>query len=115
MGFTVRKEHSFKHDVKVRIPTDGGYKTETFKGHFKVLPRDEAIALRDRDDADDDLAFISEVLIGWEGVTDEDEDKTPIEFNDEARDLLCGAPYVAVAVVQTYMNAILGGERKRKN
>ncbi len=109
-GFTIRKEHTFRHKVTVRVPVDGGFSNETFTAVFKVLPKDKAEELLERVKDAPDVGLLREILVGFEDVMDEA--GNAIEYSDETRDLLIGIPYVAIPLIKAYHEANLGFRAK---
>lgn len=107
--FKVRKNASFKWDVKVQVPVDGRHVEQRFTAQFKQVDRSRFTDLRD--DPESEQALLRDVLLGWEGIADENGET--IAFSDEARDALLEIPYVRLAVVEAFFEGISG--RKRKN
>ena len=111
MKITLSEDRTVKWPVKVNVPQDGGtVRVQTFTGHFR-LARADAVKQALNDRADDFDQMIVERLIGWEGDL-RDETDAPIPFSDDARDALCGIPYVRPAVIKAYFEAANGGRAK---
>ncbi|MDQ5910078.1 MAG: hypothetical protein QG599_2173 [Pseudomonadota bacterium] len=91
--FAIVKKPTYSWTVEVQTPDPakpGKWKAHTFIGHFKKLAdqafRDALERLTDQqlDPAERyqrENEFIENVLIGWDGLTDED--GTPLPFNAE--------------------------------
>lgn len=95
--------------VRVNVPVDGG-KTEEkeFTGIFKLLPQAEydANAKTKKSDAD----FISEILVGWKGLLDDDDKE--IEFSPDVIRQLCEYPFTRIAIFKAYNEVVTGIEVK---
>lgn len=91
--FAIVKNPIYSWPVEVSLPDPakpGKWKTHSFIGHFKKLSDQEfRDALEPMTDAtlppaervDRENEFIQRVLVGWEGITDED--GTPLPFNTD--------------------------------
>ncbi|WP_370269242.1 hypothetical protein [Nioella sp.] len=102
--FKIAPNPEFTHDVTVRVPVDGGFADQTFKGRFRVVPWDE-LQVEDRDpDAQTRM-----VWIGWDGILGEDD--RPLPYSDAQRDALIRMPFVRTAVLRTYVDAVSGAKR----
>jgi hypothetical protein len=115
MTFKLVKDHTFKWPVRVRLPNDKGKQTvHEFTGHFRLLPADEferkqrewLDALSSETEAAFELRekLVGEVLIGWEGVVDED--NQAVTFSDEALKAYCRFGVQAQAVQDAYSEAL---------
>jgi len=107
MAFVRKKVKTFKWPVKVEEPADGGvFETSTFDAVFKRVPRSEFQKLADKGDLD----LLKSVLIGWEGIEDEEGKPVPFsqatmkEFADDAYWFL----FVEQAYTETFEGAKLG-------
>ena len=58
---------------------------------------------------DGDQKMIDEVLLGWEGVGDEN--GVPLEFSPQARDALMDVLGCRAATVQTFMASVTGAKQ----
>lgn len=89
--FAIVKNPVYSWPVEVSLPDPakpGKWKTHSFIGHFKKLSDQEFrdalepmtdTALPPAERFDRENEFIQRVLVGWEGITDED--GTPLPFN----------------------------------
>jgi len=59
-----------------------------------------------------DIGVAREIVVGWEGVVDDE--KQPVPFSPSGLDMFLDMPMVAATVVTAYMEAVSGGA-KRKN
>ncbi|MEQ8396420.1 phage tail assembly chaperone [Thalassobaculum sp.] len=124
MTFVLVKERTFRWPVRVTLPTDQGKQTTNeFTGHFRLLPVDEfnkknkawIEALSDDLDKANELRFalVSEILTGWDGVVDTD--NNPVPFSDETLKALCTFAVVVKAITDAYGEALEpAGERARR-
>lgn len=100
-------EKIVKWPVTVRVPIDGGRSTEeTFTGHFKLLTKSRADEL----DAGTVYELLSEVLVGWDGVLDED--GADVAFTPDHRDALFEFQHTRDGVLEAYRRAAAGGKSK---
>jgi len=80
MAFVRKKVKTFKWPVKVQEPSDtkpGEFETSEFIAIFK---REKMSKLQESDETDS-LGLLRKVLVGWEGIVDEDDKEVP--FSDE--------------------------------
>ncbi len=91
--FAIVKNPTYSWPVEVQTPDPakpGKWKTQTFIGHFKKLSdpdfrsaieplTDTSLTSEERYEREN--AFIGDVLVGWEGITDEG--GTPLAFTAE--------------------------------
>lgn len=99
---------TFTATVKVQIPTDTGPLEASFKARFKALTISAAEAF-DLNSVQGTNVWLREILIGWEGVVDEDGNPAP--FDDGVRDQLLDLPWNRMAIIQAYNGAMLGAKR----
>lgn len=105
--FKVVKNPTFTATVKVSAPTEGGVVASSFTGRFKAL------SISDTEEfnlltTEGTLNYLRSILIGWEGVADEE--GQPISFNDAARDELLDIPFVRIGILNTYNAAMMGAK-----
>ena len=112
--FKLKDNKDFWWPVTVAVPVDGRHAKHKFRGQFLLIDQEEIDGYVEdaNDDEAGDLDLLSRVLIGWEGVADDD--GNPIEFSDEVRDKLLKIPYVRLGLIKAYFEAVAGG-RRRKN
>jgi len=121
--FVFRKASEFKWPVRIPVPEDGRAVAREVTGVFKTVAPEriqqivqEAIAGIRGDDAEEmqanaDLRLLREVLVGWDGIVDED--KQAIAFSDETREALMAVPYVRGAFVEAYNKGANGGAKAK--
>jgi len=107
MAFVLKKSASISWPVVVQKASDGGkFKEYKFNALFKELGRERFNQLIDEGDE----ALTDEILIGWEGI--QDEDKNDIEFNEENKKMLFDDFTVVKAIIEAYGKLITGGVAK---
>jgi len=107
VAFVLKKTASYKWEVKVEVPTDGNrFETQAFEAVFKKISRS---AFNDLVDKGDD-ALIGEILLGWEGINDED--GKPVPCTEKNKKQLCDDPYVLRALIQSYADSLSGAKAK---
>jgi len=78
MAFVFKKTASYKWQVTVETPIDGGkFEKQTFDAVFKKMSRS---AFNDLVEQGDD-ALIDSILEGWDGISDEDGKEIPFTVN----------------------------------
>ena len=107
--FKLKPTNSFKWNVEVREPVDGRYNVYKFKAEFKLLSAEDQQDAQARGDAD----FLRVVLIGWEGI--QDEDGNELVFSEIARESLIAHVPSRFATVQAYFSAVSGKASVRGN
>lgn len=113
MAFVLKQSDSYVWPVTVEIAIDGGrFDRQTFDAEFKRLPqaRNNAIIAAARAETTTDLEVAEEVLVGWKGITDDAGKDVP--YSETAKAQLLDVPGVSAAVVEGYINSLLGAKRK---
>jgi len=107
VAFVLKKTASYKWEVKVEVPVDGNqFETQAFEAVFKKISRSAFNNLVDKGDD----ALVGEILLGWEGVTDEA--GKPVSFTEKNKEQLCDDPYVLRALIQAYADSVTGAPAK---
>lgn len=91
--------------VSVNVPVEAGVEPMSFTARLLVLPETER-----REIADDPVAALRRVWLGWDGI--EDPDGRPIPFSETARDELLEYDYIVLGLSQAYARATAGIEKK---
>lgn len=99
------KNPSFTHEITVNTPVDGGYKKETLKATYRVLPTDEVDGYKIHT-GEGATEFLVAVIERLDGVIGEDD--KPLPYNDELRDRLIKIPYIRTALAAGYMDGVNG-------
>ncbi len=106
------KNPEFTVPVKVLVPTgDRGQVEHQFKMRFRALTRTEEQQYDSFSAASTD-EFLKRIVVGWEGL--QDEDGTPLEFSDEALNMLIDLHYLRMGIMQAYTSAISGAKAPRR-
>ncbi|OSQ45540.1 hypothetical protein [Thalassospira sp. MCCC 1A01428] len=110
MSFVLRENHTFKRKIEVKVPTDTGFKAESFTATFAAIDSDEAKELYEAEDTNKDRVLLDRVFIGCDGIKDED-------GNDETdtaslREMLSKIPYVALPLITAFWNGLSGQKTK---
>ena len=109
--FTLSDE--FDWPVTVRAPKDGGFEEQTFTVRFRAMSSGRAKQLAEdlapvpaRDQERKLADLLPDVVVGWRDVVDEG--GKPIAFDDKALGRVLDLPYVRVAMMAAYVQAITG-------
>lgn len=98
--------------VAVVFPADGGkVEKSTFDAIFKRVSQTRIQEIRDAitEGKITDVQLASEVLVGWNGITD---GADPIPFSESARAQVLDIPTVAAAIVRAWFESLSGAPRK---
>lgn len=102
---------TYMHPISVEMPGDNGKpKIQLFKAQFKRLTQSELESLTERlkDGALTDSAMIDEVMVGWDGVTDEK--NVPVEFNEVNLAALLEIYPTRPTIVRSFFASIKGAK-----
>jgi hypothetical protein len=103
VAFVLKKTASYKWEVKVEVPVDGNqFETQAFEAVFKKISRSSFNDLVDKGDD----ALVDEILLGWEGINDENGKAVP--FTERNKKQLCDDPYVLRGLIQAYADSVTG-------
>ncbi|WP_316978050.1 hypothetical protein [Shumkonia mesophila] len=110
--FILKTEHTFSWPVRAAVPVDGGQFAEaTFDCTFKALPQARLEALVKGEISETE--FLREAAVGpWTGV--ESPAGGDLPFSEAARDQVIAIPYMRLAMIRAYREA-MSGEAVRKN
>lgn len=106
--FVVTDKPSFWRTVKIFVPVDGAHKEETLRARFNVLDTAEIDAF-DFTETEGNTAFLCAVIEELDDIVGPDKAKLP--YTTELRDQVLRLPYVRVALVREYFDAV-GKARK---
>lgn len=106
------KNRQFKAKVTVNFPSDeGAVESQSFMALFRALSVPELAEHHLLDAAGQD-AFLADVLIGWDRLTDDrDGEDVPLIFSPEARTMILTDVFVRRAVIDTYQAQLMGAKR----
>lgn len=103
----IETDEPIQWPVTVHVPQHGGKTAKhKFTALFAYLPADDIAPASEAGDE----AFLGRVLLGWQGV--QDEEGNPLPFSDEARDRLVRIPYVRRALILAWHEFIQGRAAK---
>ena len=115
MAFVIKKEQTVTCICTISEPADGGgFNDFKVPLKFKIL-KQERIDDVIRNDADDDVNIMTEVLVGWDDGVFKDEAGANMPFNDENKRLVLSIPYVRSSMVKAFFITVSGKQAKRKN
>ncbi|BAV64764.1 hypothetical protein [Sphingobium cloacae] len=103
--FKVDPNPTFTHTVKVKVPVDGGFREETLKATYSVVPASELEGF-DLDESQSSQAFLTRTVIGLDDIVDAE--GNPLSFNHAVRDALFDLPYVRIALARVYFEGVAG-------
>lgn len=107
MGFVFVREFTFDWPVTVRVPAAGKHEVRRFTATFRLIAPKRAAEW-----GGDVRGLIEDVLVGWEGVTDEA--GRPVPCTPDTKRALLDVPFVLVGLAEAYAEALAGGA-ERKN
>lgn len=110
MSFVLRENHTFKRRIDVKVPTDGGFRSESFTAKFAAIDSDEAKELYENDNPNKDQVLLERVFIGFEGI--KTEDGNDLEDTSDARETLIKVTYVSLPLIKAFWNALAGQKEK---
>lgn len=105
--FKIADEPTFRHEVKARVPVDGGHREESFQATFRVLEPKEVDTF-DLNTTDGSTAFLKRVIVQLHDIGDAE--GKPLEWADEVRDAVLRLPWARGALARAYFAAIAGAK-----
>lgn len=113
MSFVLKQSNTYKWPVSIEIPVDGGrHEKRTFDGEFKRTTQSRIREIGELIDTGDltDIDLVTEVLVGWEGVNDEE--GNIVKFSNNSLAQLCEIPMAATSIAKAFFESITGAKRK---
>lgn len=114
MPFRISPSKTFAWPVKVAFASEtkaGEVEEMEFVAHFKRINAKADVTALLKRAGNEDAIMANEVLLGWEGI--EDEDGNPLEYSEENKaKLLEGSYDLAAACVVTFQEATLEVTKK---
>lgn len=110
MSFVLRENHTFKRKIDVKVPTDSGFKVESFTATFAAINSDEAKELYEAEDTNKDKILLDRVFVGCSGI--KDEDGNDVSDASSLRETLTKIPYVALPLITAFWNGLSGQKTK---
>lgn len=111
--FKIAATPTYTAEVKVDVPTDNGKTVQrVFQAKFKRPTQSELdnIYKRINDKELTDHALIDEVMVGWDGVADEE--GNALEFSPENLVALLEIHPTRPTIVQRFFDTVHGSQRK---
>jgi hypothetical protein len=106
--FQLKRDRTFSWPVDVEVPADGGaFAKQRFTARFKEVSGDRLVELAKARPGEGDVHILREVVVGW-GEDVQDEDGSPLPFSEETLGRMIAVPYVRLALLRTYAEAIGG-------
>lgn len=110
--FKISKTTSYLWPVEINMPTDGGsFSKEKFDAEFKRISQTRLAEIQ-KDVAEGkatDESFVREILVGWKGIKDGDDD---FEYSQGNLDRLLDIPGVATGIATAALESLSGVRRK---
>lgn len=100
--FKIETDPQFTHPVKVAMPTDGGFETQTFKARFRLLSADE-MAKHELNTGPGQEVFLNCVIVALFDIVDDEGDEVP--FSDAVLAKVVGSIPARNALLATYTAA----------
>ena len=126
MAFVLQQSDSYTWPVSIKLPANGGKREkQTFEAEFKRLPQSRINEIQllvqqrikaaergeDTGEGITDQSIADEVLVGWEGIMDGDDEA--VSFNKGTKAQLLDVPMMAGALIEAFFESLV--EAKRKN
>lgn len=120
MAFVVETSGSYLYKVKfTTFSEDGRPQLQTFSLRYKRLMQDKVdeyvkrgkeMADSGKTEIDDVIEYLSDIVVGWEGVQDADGEALP--FNKENFSKLVNFPMMSTTIFDNWMESVQGGKKK---
>ena len=113
MAFVLKQSDTYSWPVSFDIPVDGGrHQRVTFDGVFKRVSQSRLreIGQLIQEDQLTEAELVSEILVGWSGITDDSGKDVP--FSQAALQQLLDVPMLATAIITAYFSSLQGAKRK---
>lgn len=105
-GFCFNPAPTVWTTVKLSVPTESGFESQSFRARFLILPQSEREAIA----RDGGKAAMERVWTGWEEIADVDGKAIP--FSEAMRSEFLEFDYVLTALASAYAKASMGLETK---
>lgn len=106
MAFKLARKETYETEIAVSMPGDKGKRTtEKFLARFKHVELTRLDELRSVPHRE----VLDEVLVGWSGMVDENDE--PVPFNNETRAAVYEIPQAFEALVQGFWTSIFGAKK----
>lgn len=103
MKFKVTGLHTFKHDVPVRVPVDGGHEDQVLTTVFRVIDAAH-LAKMNFLTIEGQNEFLAAAIVGFDNLIDEAGEEVIV--NDRVRAQVLGPGFVRQALIAAYAEAM---------
>lgn len=100
--FRIVERPEFTHEVHVQVPVDGGYRTETMKARFRILPEAE-LDTGDLTQTEAGKEYLRRIVVRLEDLADAS--GQPLDYSDDLREAVLALPYARLALIRAYVAA----------
>ncbi len=101
--FNVAAEQTFKRTVPVQTPVDGGHRDDSVIAFYRVIPTDK-VKQFDLNTEEGLRDFLKAAVVKLDDLVGAD--KQPVPFSDDLFEQLLGLPYLRLALMRTYFDAV---------
>tara|TARA_R100001443_G_scaffold62527_1_gene72440 strand:- start:967 stop:1311 length:345 start_codon:yes stop_codon:yes gene_type:complete len=113
MAFTLKQSNTYRWPVQIDIPVDGGkHERHTFDAEFKRVTQSRIREMGEQIENNEitDADLVTEVLLGWDGINDED--GNAIKFSQKSLADLVDIPMLATSISKSFFDSLAGAKRK---
>jgi len=109
--FKISHNATYFWPVTVELPADGGkFEKHTFDAQFKRLPQKRLDEIFDRNAEVKDSDVITEILVGWKGIVDDQGNE--VVYSETNRDELLQIARVRSGILAAFLESLAGAKRK---
>ena len=98
----IAKRPEWTHEVKISVPVDGGYDTQTCRVRYRLLNED-ALEPTDPNNA---VQILRDVVVRIDDLADEAGE--PLDWNDAVRETVFALPYAQAGLIRGYFRSVTG-------
>jgi len=115
-AFVIADEVTFRRDVKVQVPVDSGFSTQTLGTVFRELSEEKEEEFAQLMEAGSttvkefNKTFLRAVIKEFDNL--KDTEKNPVPYSEEIRDQIIRKEYVQKALCEAYRDAMTGEKAK---
>ena len=102
--FKIAKTPTFRHEVTIKVPVDGGFENQTIGVVYRVLD-DEAMKAHEWNTLDGQKAWLRAVIARLDDMVDED--GKALAYNDGVRDQVIALSYARGPLMKGYTDAMI--------
>lgn len=108
--FRISATPSFKHDVPIMVPVDGGHEERLLNTRFRVLPLAELEKFEPLSTLKNQTDFLDAVVAHFDDL--ENDSGKPIACTEEVKAQLLSLPYVRLGLMVAYERAVTKAKEK---